>query len=64
MNSMSAPYSITQFKVYEDYLDSKLTEMDLVHLKVSSWPFSFFSFLSQNNCIMECFELQESTLEF
>lgn len=35
MNNSRGPYSIIQFKLYEDYLDSKLTEMDLVHLKVS-----------------------------
>ncbi|CAG09625.1 unnamed protein product [Tetraodon nigroviridis] len=33
MNNARVPYSIIQFKLYEDYLDSKLTEMDLVHLK-------------------------------
>ncbi len=27
--------SLTQFKVYEDYLDSKVTPMDLFYLKVS-----------------------------
>lgn len=28
-------YSAAQFKVYEDYLDSKVTPMDLFYLKVS-----------------------------
>ncbi|XP_056888372.1 cilia- and flagella-associated protein 299 isoform X2 [Takifugu flavidus] len=32
MENTSAPYSITQFKQYEDYLDSKMTQMDLAHL--------------------------------
>lgn len=36
MNNNNVPYSIIQFQLYEDYLDSKLTEMDLVHLKVSN----------------------------
>lgn len=28
-------YSTMQFKVYEDYLDSKVTSMDVFYLKVS-----------------------------
>lgn len=35
MEDTSAPFSITQFKQYEDYLDSKMTPMDLAHLTVS-----------------------------
>lgn len=35
MENTSAPFSITQFKQYEDYLDSKMTPTDLAHLTVS-----------------------------
>lgn len=29
------PYCVSEYKVYEDYLDSKVTQVDLVYLKVS-----------------------------
>lgn len=54
--------SLTKFKVYEDYLDSKVTPLDLFYLQVSSLiNFSLFKSINSQVCFV-CNILSEPSI--